>query len=242
MYGIMLVKMDSGLIEQPFGISRKTITDKIKNNSRNYYYGTESEVINFKLQFMKFSPWTYEQRVRVTQWFFYSGYKDFISEDFPLVYKIIGVGEPKFYNNGNNEGYLEIEFETDQPYAYSPVEISSFDLSDNVSTTIITAENKSNVPDFYYYNPEIQIELLEGVGFVINNLTDGNREFSFSGLTEGEVVYCNCETGLVYSTLNNTRLSNLSNKQFLRLKYGVNNLMVAGKVNILFRMQYPMMV
>lgn len=242
MYDLQIVQVDlSGLIEQNFGIKRKTVTDKVKNRSKVYSYGTKDEVLSFELEFYKESDWTYEQRVEVSNWFFVDDdrYCELEVEDYPLVFKV-KCTDGKFYNNGVNQGYVKISFECESSHAYSPIEVATFDLSGNTTTQIITLENKSNV--FKIYKPEIQITMVGDTSVKLENLTNGGKSFEFTGLNNNEVIYVNNSTEQIYSALSATRLTNLTDKRFFELVYGKNQIRVTGKCIIEVRMQFPMMV
>ena len=243
MYGLMLVRTDNGMIEQKLGIARKTVTETVKNKSKVYSYGFEDSVMTFTAEFAKEDAWTFAERVAVSKWLFEDTYCDFVSEDFDLVYKCVAVGDPYFYTNGLN-GYLKVEFECDAPFAYSPSSTSAFDLSSNPSGgTIINVYNNSNVPNYYFYNPEIEFTLVgANTSFKSTNLSDSNRVFQFTSLTALETVYVNNETQKIYSALSDTRLNNLTDKRFLRLKYGLNRLKIEGTCTVNLRYQFPMIL
>ena len=239
-YGLKLVRTEQGL-NQPFGLSRKSITDTAKNRYRVYHYGFKNEVLSFNLKFFKDGVWTYEQRVAISKWLIRDTYKDFESTDYPLVFKIIAVSQPVFTNYGNDQGYLEINFESDAPFCYSPISVSSYDLSNNpVAGTIITMENKSNV--FDTYRPELEFTVINGSSVKLVNQSNRNKVFEFTGLTVGEKIYVNNETGRIVSTLSETRLSNLTNHQFFEMVYGQNRIRAYGQISVETRMQFPMMV
>ncbi len=241
MYNMKIVRVgDNGMLAQPFGISRKTSTEKIKNRPKRFFYGTEDEVLEFSLQFIKDGDWTYDQRVEISKWLIKDKYCTLTSSDYPLEFDVIAVGSPRFYNNGLNFGYLEIDFESSVPFGYSPVSVQEFDLSDNITTQIITLENKSNVYDIY--KPEIQFTMAGSTSVKLENLTRGGEVMEFTNIQNNEILYCNCETERIFSNLSDTRLQNLSDKRFLKLAYGVNQIRITGKVLIETRMRYPMMV
>lgn len=231
---------DSGMLEQPFGIVRKTITEKIKNRSKRYFYGTEDEVLSFSLQFIKDGDWTYDQRVKISKWLIRDKYCTLTSPDYPLEFDVIAVGSPHFFNNGINQGYLEIDFESFVPYAFSPVSVQEFDLSDNTTTQTIILENKSNVYDIY--KPEIQFSMQGSTSVKLENLTRGGEVMEFTDIVNNEILYCNCDTETIFSNLSNTRLQNLTDKRFLKLAYGKNSIRITGQTIIETRQRFPMMV
>lgn len=240
MYGLQIVHVDSSsLLEQNFGVSRKTVTEKVKGKDKIYSYGVENNVLTFELEFFKEGIWTYEERVNITKWFFVDKYCDLEVEDFPLIFKCKAT-KGNFYNNYNNQGYVKIEFECNSPYAYSPIQVAIFDLSNNTTTQIITIENKSNVLEIY--KPELQIEMKGSTSVKLENLTNSGKIFEITELNNNEVIYVNNETEKVYSVLSQTRFNNITNKRFFELVYGKNQIKITGKCKIIVRQQFPMMI
>ncbi len=242
MYGLKLIKLNTDFFEQNFGVPRMTIKEKIKGRKKPYFYGLEEDVLSFTVILAKETSWTYKERQEIIKWLFQNTYKEFISLDTPnIIFKCIAVGNPKFYNNSLNQGYAEIQFECDAPHAWSPISIQKFDLSGNTTSTIIELSNKSNIEKYYY--PEIEFQLQDDSTSVkLENLSDGGRVFEFTNLQTNETVYVNNATKHIISDTGLYRLSNLTNKQFLRLIYGVNQIKVTGKCTLQFRSQYPIAV
>lgn len=241
MFGLMLVRVgDSGMLEQPFGISRKSVLERVKGKMKSYSYGFETEVLEFPITLTKENGWSYDERVAVSKWLIQDGYKTLVSEDYPLEFDVACVGSPKFYVGGDNKGYVELTMESNVPFGFSPVSVQEFDLSANTTTQIITLENKSNVYDIY--KPEIQFTMAGSTSVKLENLTRGGEVMEFTNIQNNEILYCNCETERIFSNLSDTRLQNLSDKRFLKLAYGVNQIRITGKVLIETRMRYPMMV
>jgi len=241
--GVMLVKIDTGMVEQNFGMPRSIITSKIKDVLQPLFYGFEEEPIRFKIIIAKQGEWTTTDRMNICKWLFQNNYRDFISnDDITIIYKCVAIGQPKFYNNANNQGYAEIEFECDAPHAWSPVFVRQFDLSSNTTSITIEVENKSNMDDIYHY-PEIEFTLVDdATSFKLVNLQDGGRIFEFTGLEEQETVYINNKTKYIKSDTGLYRLSNLTDKQFFRMVYGINNVEVFGKCLLTIRSQFPIVV
>lgn len=243
MYGLKVVRTSSGLIQQAYGLSRKTLTDTIKNKSKVYTYGVEQDVLSFEVEFAKETDWTYQERIDVARWLLQKEkYLTFVSDDYPIEFDCMATDQAEFYTNGKR-GYIKVKFECNSSCAYSPTAINTYNLTNNTAGgTIIEMYNKSNVGDMYFY-PEIQF-LLSGTdtGFSFTNLSDDNRIFAFTGLNVGEEIYVNNENEKIYSASSDTRLSNLTSGRFFRLVYGLNRIKVIGTGTLTTRMRYPMMV
>lgn len=155
-YGVLLVRVDSNnkFVEQSFGLNRSIETITI--NNANHITNITQSPIKFKVQITKQEngKWTLEDRMKITRWLFKNNYCDFESEDSPLVYKCIAVGEPRFYNNTYDCGYAEIEFVCNSNHAYT----------------------KPYLFTFYNDKPEPIIDIIDG-GF----FTDSAIERMFDG-------------------------------------------------------------
>ena len=241
---LIIARSDTGLIEQRMGVSRQIRKEKIKDRVMPYSYGVDEEVITFPIQIIKNKPWTYDERGKICEWLQTKTYEEFISDDdINIVYKCKTVGEPIFRNTSRDEGFAEFVFECDAPHAWSKADNQYFNLPNNTTSTTIQIYNNSN---FYHdYKPEIEVELLgTDTGFKLVNLSDNNREFEFTNLAEGETVYIDNDKENIISDLSSDtyRLGNLTDKRFFRLKKGINQVEVYGKVNIHIRSQFPLMV
>lgn len=91
---------------------------------------------------------------------------------------------------------------------------------------IIVIANESGDNDYLY--PSVQFTLeSSATSFLIENITEGNRQFLFTELAGGETISINGNTGHITSSLHINRLPNF-NKKFLRLLPGANALRCSG--------------
>jgi len=240
--GVWLVRVETGLVEQNFGIPRTTITEKIKGRKRPYLYGFTEEVIKFSITLAKSNTnhtWTLAEKRSICTWLFKNSYKDFVSDDdIEIVYKCVAVGSPKFYTSTNEDGYCVVDFECDAPHPWSASNVQTFDLSSISSATTIQIQNLSNIDDYYY--PELEFQLKStATAFKLVNNNDGGRIFEFTGLNALETVYINNETKQIISDSGNYRYSALTDKRFFRLPYGTSNCVISYPCIITVRSQFP---
>ena len=240
MFGLKLVRESASLIDQFFGRSRDILKDQLKYDNRIIDYGTKDNNLEFTVYLAKENPWTFQERTEVNRWLFKNSFRDFITDDYPLVFKI-KPKNAKFSNTGGQQGIIKIDFESNASTAFSPLSSQSFDLSSNTGTTNISITNSSNFSGkFTRYRPEMQFTLSGSTSIMIENLSDGGRTFEMTGLTDGETIYVNHRTG---KTIPETAIANVENRRFLELVYGANNLRITGQLSDLtFRMQFPIMV
>lgn len=139
-----------------------------------------------------------------------------------------------------NKGYMEVTFKTSSPYAWTPIYVDEFNLSDNNTTKIIEMENISNVVKTY--SPKIEIQLLNGAtGVTLKNLSNGGKEFKFEGLYPNERVSIDNENHFILSDKPFSNPFAKFNGNFLELVYGVNQIEVTGKCKIWTKMQFPIL-
>lgn len=99
---------------------------------------------------------------------------------------------------------------------------------------VIVFDNKGDT----YCQPEVWITMNESGDFSLVNLSNGNEEFKFTDLVNGETVYVNNEREHIETDrLATYRYSNF-NDNYLNLPVGQNIFRVNGKAKIIFRYQF----
>jgi len=241
--GLNLVRMDSGFIETPYMGSKSMIKTKIPNKDIPYFYGVDKEVISFTLQFSlddeSDDEWTPEKTYEISKWLLHDTYKSFQShDDLGKYYYVICINGENIYKV-NNKGYIELTFESNAPYAFSPIYLNEYDLELNTTTDIIQIENKSNINDDYYY-PTIEIELKgTSTNFSLKNLSDGGREFAFSDLQTNETISVDNQNKYIISDVPSVYRFSKFNGNWFRLLYGINQIEITGECFITVRTQFP---
>ena len=238
----------SGFVETPLWGRTNIQEETSKKRLTSYFYGVTREPIEFKVQFaladesMQPKEWATEERYNISKWLVPNTYKEFqTNDDLSKRYYAMITNEVNL-NLMNTEGYIELTFRTNSSFAWSQVYENEFDLSENVTTTIIQLENKSNVVE--YYRPMIEIELVDGETNVqLKNLTNGNKIFKFEGLTANEIVGIDCDNEIMKSNLFGNNPFGKFNvgikKYWLDLSYGINEIKVTGKCKISVKSQFP---
>lgn len=242
--GVSLISVDNNLVEMPFGYKKSLRKEKIPFKNKHYFFGYDSEPLQLKITIGKLNDddleWTYDERIKLVQWFYQDGYKPFVSLDNPeVVYYCMPIDDSLRYDNRLMQGYVTMTLECNSPFASSPTYIDTYDYQINTNN-ILNIENKCNV--FKNYSPEIQIEMTNDTSFTITNLTNSGQVFQFSGLNVGETIYINNEMKQIISSLPNTyRLGNF-NKDWLQLVQGINQLQITGNVKVTIRCTYPISI
>lgn len=238
----------SGFIETPYWGGTEIHEEKSKKRLTPYFYGVEREPIEFTVQFflvdenMMPKKWTPQERYRIAKWLVHDTYKEFQTSDNLGVRHYVICTNPVNLNLIETEGYIELTFRSNNPFGFSPIYIGSWDLSNNLTTTIIELENKSNV--LKYYNPLIEIELVNGAtGFQLKNLSNNGKVMKFESLSPNEIVSIDCQNKIIKSNLfgsNPFSKFNVDMKRYwMDLVYGANQIEVTGQVIVKTKMQYP---
>lgn len=126
------------------------------------------------------------------------------------------------YVNGYCCGFtLTAKF--DSPYCYGEDSIKT--VTSDGGSVKVKINNLSDILDDFVY-PLVSFKVKEsvnGTDIVIQNVTDGNRLFLFSGLENNEQVTVDNDRKIIESSIAGEKLSKF-NKNWLRLKPGVNEL------------------
>lgn len=240
--GLHIVRIDSGFYSSPFISGQSIIEDEINSNHIPVFYKIKKEPFKFDITFSLLDEeFTNEKKFELARWLIQEEYKQFISTDnIDKIYYVIATNQSDFMSAGMKLGYFTINFRTNAPWAYTPVYINQYDLSNILVPTTINIENKSNV--LKYYKPEIEIELTGvSTGVTLTNLSNQGKQLILSNLSESEVIYINNTNKQIISNLSMYRLGNW-NKQTLDLVYGVNNIEVNNPCIIITKCQYPILM
>lgn len=131
-YGLRLVRMDSSLfIEEPIAGSASLTEVDFINDFRPYLYKVRRSPIEFNLQLALVNEsdrpieWNALKKREVYNWLFHNSYKELVFDDEPDVYfYALALGDLKLYTV-EGKGYIEANFRTNSPYAWSaPTEVA----------------------------------------------------------------------------------------------------------------------
>lgn len=215
-----------------------------------YFYGVTRDNLEFPpLQLvlcdknMQPKFWSSEDRYRIARWLCHDAYKEFISsDDLGKRYMVLAEAQVDL-NLINTQGYMEVQFRCNSPYAWSPVYISEYNLSDNIETQTIILENMSNVVKFY--NPLIQVELVNGAtGFQLKNLSNGGKIMKFESLLPNEIISIDCQNRIIKSNIPDSNPFakfnvGMNYRYWMDLVFGQNSILVEGTCIVKTKMEYP---
>jgi phage-related protein len=237
--GVSICRSNNGIPSRKF-ISGRDILEVHPDNAQSpYYFGTKYKPLSFSIEITCVDETMDDRKMfEIVNWLITSDYKPFISDDnIGKIYYCMCISDSDFITNGLQEGYVELEFRCRDPWGWTLPQIIQHDLSTITVATNIEVRNYSNVNDYYY--PEMQITLSSSNTAVsLVNLTDNSRIFSFTSLATGEVLQIDNQKKIIASDETANRFDKF-NKNWFRLKKGVNTIKVTGKCIIIFRLQFP---
>ncbi len=251
-FGLNIIKISSGFYPTPYISGQNIIEEIIPNKHENYFFGVKKHPFQFDITFSLLDEeFTHDKKIDLAKWLIHDEYKMFQSyDDFKdnshdalnKFYYVIATNQADFMSGGTNKGYFTLTFRTNAPWAYSRVIKTSHDCSGITEPFIFKINNRSNVLKYYYPEIEIQVGSSED-NIELINLTDNNREFIFTDVEAGEIIYIDNNRHKIFSNKDAEVYSRLGNfnKGWLRLKQGVNKIQVNTKCKIKTRCQFPLL-
>jgi len=152
-------------------------------------------------------------------------------DDMMNVFYMAILSEPRVFAVGNLPRGIRFTVRCNAPFGWYQEKTTTYNFSPPLTDEAISFFNGSDDSGSYLYPKSLVITMSATSGNVsIVNTSDSDREVSFTGLSSNEVLTINCELQTISSSTALNRLS-LSNKKFLRLVPGINNMEVTGEVS-----------
>ena len=245
--GVVLITLDdSNLIQHGLSFSEEPLFDFAINSKEAYYYGSkisEPEAIELHISLVDEvdnpMKWTIKDRIRVFDWLVKEDFCPFTTEDEPdIVYYLKCVGIKKEFSP-NLEGVITLTMQPSSQYAYTPILKQSHCNYDG-EPYVMEVSNISNVSSSYY--PQFTItNLEEGQEIAIKNKKT-NKEFIVKNLPVNEAITVDMETRQLLTSLNTPFDLSNTNKEWLYLVKGTNDIEIKGKCDLTIKCQFPLIV
>jgi hypothetical protein len=226
--GCYLVRTNSQMDRQIIG-DRDIVMDKSPYLDTPFFYKTNKNNIEFDLQFSILDDiYTEDTLFELNKVFAQDRFVTFSSLDYPKVFFYVICTSLHLITFGMHKGWLEAHMVTSAPYAYALPQVSTFDFSDLITTQTFEIFCKSNVMNSLYgqyvYFPKLKIDMKgSATAITLNNKSDGNRAFGFTGLTALESLDIDNELKKIESSTESNRIGNmLTGHLWFRLVYGRN--------------------
>lgn len=120
----------SGMLEENFLPVRSMITERIRGKDKSYFMDVEYENLEFDITLIfdrtDSDYWTDNKIREIARWLFSPTYpaelyftNDYNQKPERIFYGLF-VGDSKLIHNGYKQGYINLHFESNSPYSYSP--------------------------------------------------------------------------------------------------------------------------
>lgn len=223
-----------GISESNLGSAVELITKKILRNPVEFLYGVEqTPVLEFDLEFTSPSPLSAADRSIISAWLFGQqsrGKLQIVQEDLQNIYFTCILDSSKTTYVGNVCYGFKAHVVCDSPFAWeNPKVVGESSLGNVVTDKVISLLNTS--ADSYYTFPVVTFTTNSiGTYFTITNVTDNNREFSFTNILANETITADCGSKVITTNSGLLRVANFS-LEWLRLIRGVNSLHIQGGIS-----------
>ncbi|MNW50326.1 Phage tail protein [compost metagenome] len=154
-FGILNVSINSGMVEEPLAAPRDLNEFDVKNRDRPYFQSIKKQPLKFNVSFAFEDTWDDIKLREVTRWLTnHDYYKELyftndIGRNPEKIYYAIVIDDPTLVHNSLKQGYINLSFRCDAPYAYSLVKTSReyiWDKSEaNIAVTDFSSGEKKSV-------------------------------------------------------------------------------------------------
>ena len=178
--------------------------------------------------------WTYEDIVGFLSWMITDDYCEFISDDNEdIIYFLKGVSYTKRFTN-SMMGIIDVTFKSLSPYGYRHSIRQT-----RKNNTRFKVQNYSNVDN--NYKPIITLSNINSDTITLTNTTTGKDSFTINNLTNSDVIYIDNLMGTITDANGNNKIMD-SNRSWIELCKGVNNIVITGECSVKVESYFPMMV
>ena len=240
-FGFTVVSTSSASNTRKIGLNRSLNTvEGVRGNK--VVNSVTANVLSFSIVISKLDDYgvpmsiTDKDLEKLTTWLFSpTNYEEFVAldEEANIIYYGMFTDGEQTYLNNNNEGYITLQFETDGNCGYEPTVAYRYGVE--VARTFILPMG-GNMEE--YYHPDIEFDV-EDNAFVIENVTLGEK-------IEFKELDATCKKGIIYGegimtmvslTDATVNMREKSNRKFLRLQRGDNEIRITGRGTYTFTIQ-----
>lgn len=224
-YGLSLMSINSYSIEGSAGSGVELITDEIVKCPELLFLGAKQlPVLEFSLEFISESDMDIYKQIQIKDWLFGKlGYKklQICLEGFDTYYFNCQLKADKDYCPPcNNYRGFKCNVICDSSFAWQNIKKKTIPHNGANYSTYRFNNVSADSEDL---KPIIKFTVGSDAKFKIVNKSYNDLTFEWNNLQSGEVITCDCKTGIITSSTGLKRFSNF-NKNFMRMKKGLNNL------------------
>lgn len=236
-YGLFISELDANAVNKSMGNnSMELYTQKIYRRATPYFYGASpAPVLSFQMSAFSEDEIDASTFQEIQKWLFSTRtYKKLQIDQIDMqdIYFNCILNNPEIIRVGNLLKGLSWTVVCDSPFALKFPKTTTYTYPSGAPVNQLHQYlNQSDDSGSYLY-PTSLIITMNNIGgdISITNLSDSNRVSSFTGLSPNEILTISPLYQTVSSSTGLRRLSN-SNKKFLRLIPGLNQLRVVGNVS-----------
>jgi len=235
-FPIVNIKVDDGLYNESVSTA-KTINESYPRGAfKPYFFGVQKQPKEFDLAFAFLEPWNDQLIDEVIRWLNVDDYRKlFFEADIDRVIYAMPVTDINVMHNGLKQGYLVLTVRCDSAYSYSHTK-----MTPTYNMLEVDEERDEDIINLGHFDmyPDIEIAKVGDGDLSIFNMSDGNKEFKFTDLKDGERIYVDCMNEIIETSLEDTNRYDNFNDEYLTLIYGKNRLKIKGSCRIRFIYQY----
>ncbi len=229
-------------INMPFIGGKQIAETRVPYSDVPHFYGTQKEPLSFNVLFSILDDqYTHSNLMQIGRIFGQDKYVSFQTEDdLDKYYYVIPNGGVNLVTYGTFKGMYELNLRANAPHAWAAATPHTISATPNTEYVINNTTNVMN-PKYrdYRYYPTMTITLTgASTSMTITNLSDSNRQTTFTGLTTSEVLTIDNRLKTITSSTGNNRFTNF-NKNWLYLVEGSNTLRFSSSATVVINTQYP---
>lgn len=216
--------------------------------NRKWYREGEVSSDNLIIQLCRTDgkKWNTSDLMEINKWLFTENFCRFQTSDFAtaslnIVYYLKAVSMKKFFTS-NMYGYIEVEFQPYEPYAYI-IPNTSYTFSTTNNTATKSLYSYSNL--YRQYKPIIKVTNRGGQTdeILIKNNTTQKEGLRIKGIPTNKTYIIDCQMGTIIDQADGSnKFSSLVNCNFLGLQSGDNNIHIEGNVIVEFMCEFPIIL
>ena len=233
---VISANTSSGLFEKSFLPSRSIREESIRGRHKPYFLGYDLSSFTFPLKLV-FDKINSEEKREISRWLLVDYYKRLYFQSNPdRIFYCMYEGDVEEFNNGLDQGYIELTMRCNSPFSYSPAyNTIVYDFSSNVAGgTEISFQNHGDAEVM----PYIILEKIEDGDVSILNLSNNSQELKMTGIWNGDLINIDCENETIETEVAGVYRYDNHNNVFLQFPRGMNRLVVSGECKIQFKYQF----
>lgn len=223
-FEIMQVSTSTGLLEEQFLPTRTLVESRVYGRDKSFLHGYSYEPKKFSISFYIEDYDDQEKINQISRWLLQPDYKQLYFSNNPhRIFYVMAIGEISISHNSINQGIVNIDFQCNSPYSYSPSYNVTEYLTNNNDGQIIEIENKG------IKTVHLDLEIVKvGLGDIeVVNYTN-SLQFKLVNNLDGEIIAIDAENEDIETSLPNTYRFNDFSGNYMELAVGTNRLRVIG--------------